>query len=505
MYKRTIADKARKRILSVVLAAVMVVPLLTGVTAKDMSKVEAAAALHNPSKGSNGVVTWDCVYFGRYPQSDATGKTSEAIKWRVLSVNGNDAFLMADCNLDVQKYNERFVEITWEQCTMRSWLNGYGSSSNIYGEDYGNDNFIERAFMTAERKAILTTTVKTGNNTYCLLPGDKYSNTPGGNDTQDKIFLMSYEDMTNPVYGFQSDAKAEDAARTRKNTAFVAAGGSYQLDVKFQTAAGENAFWSLRSPGDYARNNMSVNASGRIATQGVYVFDTSTAVCPALHLNLSETNIWSYAGTVSSDGSSTPGEAPPTVGIQAKDPNTGATYVEKEETGSGKTVEYQQSPGGSSANVVVPDTVKINGTTYTVTSVSNNAFKNNKKIKSIVIGNNVKTIGENAFMGCSNLESVTIGKNVTNIKAKAFYKCKKLKSITIPSKVNKIGKQAFYGCKNLKTINIKTIKLTNKNVGSKAFKGIHSKATIKVPKKKLSAYKKLLKAKGVGSKATIKK
>ena len=48
-------------------------------------------------------------------------------------------------------------------------------------------------------------------------------------------------------------------------------------------------------------------------------------------------------------------------------------------------------------------------------------------------------------------------------------------------------------------------KVTSKNVGSKAFKGIHAKATIKVPKSKLKNYKKLLKARGVGKKAKIKK
>ena len=88
---------------------------------------------------------------------------------------------------------------------------------------------------------------------------------------------------------------------------------------------------------------------------------------------------------------------------------------------------------------------------------------------------------------------------------KAFYKCTALTKVTIPSKVNKIGKQAFYGCKNLKNITIKTTKLTSNKVGSKAFKNISSKATIKVPKSKLKAYKKLLKAKGVSSKAKIKK
>ena len=70
--------------------------------------------------------------------------------------------------------------------------------------------------------------------------------------------------------------------------------------------------------------------------------------------------------------------------------------------------------------------------------------------------------------------------------------------------LKKIGKQAFYGCKNLKTIVINTTKLSAGRVGSKAFAGTYSKATIKVPKIKYAAYVKLLKEWGVGAKANIK-
>ena len=70
--------------------------------------------------------------------------------------------------------------------------------------------------------------------------------------------------------------------------------------------------------------------------------------------------------------------------------------------------------------------------------------------------------------------------------------------------IHTIGKQAFAGCKNLKSIRIKTPYLTKKSVGTKAFKGISVKAKIKVPKKQLKAYKKLLKAKGVAKSVKIK-
>ena len=516
--------KTGKRILSTVLAAVITFPLLAGITAKDMSEVQAAATLNNPRKAADGVVTWDCVYFGRYPQSDATGTKSDPIKWRVLSVNGNDAFLVADCNLDTQCYHTQRVETTWENCTVRSWLNGYGSGNNLEKEDYRKNNFIDRAFIDSEQNAIITTTVTN--------PGNSYYKTAGGNATKDKVFLLSFEEVMTPAYGFAaSDVKKdkisgvvradEDPARVRKNTAYVGSGGS--ADSPLVKPAGDSDVWWLRSPGKSSKNSMCVGYTGKINLNGTYA-NQRYVICPALHLNLSASGLWSYAGTVSSDGSSTPGEAAPSVEVPIKD-ITGVTYVPAGD--KDKTVEYH-APSTGSTSVVVPETVTIKGTTYKVTSVSDNAFKNNKKIKKVVIGSNVtsigknafsgctnlqtvtigknvKTVGENAFMGCSKLQTVTMGSSVTTIGAKAFYKCVKLKKITIPSKVNKIGKQAFYGCKKLRTITIKTTKLTSKKVGSKAFKGIYSKAVIKVPTKKLSAYKKLLRSKGVGSKATIKK
>ena len=161
--------------------------------------------------------------------------------------------------------------------------------------------------------------------------------------------------------------------------------------------------------------------------------------------------------------------------------------------------------GSNAKSVVIPATVTVEGSTYKVTSIAKNAFKKNKTVEKVVIGNNVTTIGDSAFEDCTKLKSVTIGKNTTTIGNKAFYKCNKLTKVTISNKVNKIGKQAFGNCKALKSITIKTTKLTSKNVGSKAFKGIYKTAKIKVPKSKLKAYKKLLKAKGIGAKVKVTK
>lgn len=168
----------------------------------------------------------------------------------------------------------------------------------------------------------------------------------------------------------------------------------------------------------------------------------------------------------------------PKAGEVIKDKNGESYKVVK----AGSTVSYAKPKSSTVTSVKIPSTVTIDGTKYKVTGITKNALKN-----------------------CKKLTSVTIGSNVTSIEDSAFYNCSGLKKITIPSKVNKIGAKAFYNCKNLKSITIKTTKLTEKNVGSKSFKNINSKACIKAPKSKVSSYKKILKKKGIGSKVKVTK
>lgn len=166
-----------------------------------------------------------------------------------------------------------------------------------------------------------------------------------------------------------------------------------------------------------------------------------------------------------------------------------ATYVV---TGK-QTVAFKGYEKKDATTVKIPTTIKINDKNFTVTEIAANAFKNNKKLKKVTISGNIKVIGKNAFQNCTALKTVAIGSKVTTISDGAFQGCSKLTKITIPAKVTKIGKNAFYNCKNLKSVTIKTNAL--KSVGKSAFKKIAKKATIKVPKKKYTAYKKLLKGK----------
>ncbi len=131
-------------------------------------------------------------------------------------------------------------------------------------------------------------------------------------------------------------------------------------------------------------------------------------------------------------------------------------------------------------NVTIPDTVSKDGYTYKVVSIAKNAFKNNKKVTKVKIGKYVKKIEDGAFSGCKKLVSVVTGESLT-----------------------KIGKNVFVNDKKLKTIDLRKSKKL-KSVGSGAFKGISKKAVVKVPKKKIKAYKKFLKKGSLAKSVKIK-
>ncbi len=192
------------------------------------------------------------------------------------------------------------------------------------------------------------------------------------------------------------------------------------------------------------------------------------------------------------------------VGTVEKDSTSAASYRVKGSVSGVMTVEYVAPSNKKKTSVVIPNTVVIDHVPCRVTSIAGSAFKNNKKIKKVVIGKYVTSIGKNAFQGCSELKTIKAGAAITEIKDGAFLGCTALTSITIPARVTRIGKQAFYNCKKLQMVTVKTKKLVLKKVGKKAFTGIGSKAVIKVPGSKKKIYTTLFRKRGASAKAKIK-
>lgn len=109
--------------------------------------------------------------------------------------------------------------------------------------------------------------------------------------------------------------------------------------------------------------------------------------------------------------------------------------------------------GVYSGNIIIPETIIYDNTTYSVTSIGEDAFYKSG-ITSVTIPNSVTSISENAFLDCHQLEFVTIGNSVKSIGESAFEYCSGLMSVAIPNSVSSIGRHAFWGCSGLVSMRV---------------------------------------------------
>ena len=218
----------------------------------------------------------------------------------------------------------------------------------------------------------------------------------------------------------------------------------------------------IPASGKHTWNNGVITKPATIAEEGV-----KTYTCTVCGVTRTETIAKLPMPTVTPVPTATPTPAitsAPTVtptpsvsvGTKITDKKTGNIYKVTSSRSSSQTVAFIGNKVKTS--VTIPTTIKIKGATYKVTEISTNAFKNNRKLKKVVIGQNIV----------------------------------------------KIGKNAFYGCKKLTSITIKSSRLTLKNIGKNAFKNTSPKATVKVPKKQKALYNQILKKRGLNKKAKIK-
>lgn len=248
---------------------------------------EEDVELENPP--AEGI--WDSIYFGNCPQGDAAGNTKEPIKWRVLSINGNDAFLLADQILAIHDYYDRWEnmgeDVTWETCSLRAWL---------------NNEFINEAFSEEEQKSIMQVELDNSLDPRFYEEFPNRTDT-GGNTTEDKIFCLSAEDAVNPSYGF---AGTWEESPTRVATYTQLAQSSEKLDginnfeEDMSSLVSQN--WWLRTTGwpvvmGAGDEGMSVMGTGMLEKGGALAPE-AIGVRPALHLDISDTSVWSYAGKI---------------------------------------------------------------------------------------------------------------------------------------------------------------------------------------------------------------
>ena len=187
----------------------------------------------------------DCVLFGTYEQDNNTSNGEEDIEWLVLEVKDGKALVISKYALDCQPYNETYMDVTWETCTLRGWL---------------NDEFLDVAFTEYEQEKISTVTVSADKN-------PSY-NTEVGNETQDKVFLLSVDEL-NKYFLFNSDKQCQA-------TDYAIANGVLTFN---------SANWWLRTPGDSQFSAAYVYSEG-VNSYGRSVDSERYGVRPAMWIDL---------------------------------------------------------------------------------------------------------------------------------------------------------------------------------------------------------------------------
>ena len=191
----------------------------------------------------------DVVTFGSYPQTQS-GTDNTPIEWQVLDIQDGKALLISKYALDCQPYNVSGMDMTWETCSLRTWL---------------NETFLNSAFRTNEAGMILKTTVTADQNPKNI--------TRAGKNTQDRIFLLS---ITEAEKYLVSDSNGACQA-----TAFAKAQGAFANASK-----GNCCWWWLRTPGYLSSSAACVSYTGQINYSGPTVNNMRGSVRPAMWVNL---------------------------------------------------------------------------------------------------------------------------------------------------------------------------------------------------------------------------
>ena len=208
------------------------------------------------SQDDNGYST-STVYWFKY----------EPISWTVLSENTTDgtALILCDMIIDSQQYDYEngTYKNNYAESTIRKWL---------------NENFYNTAFNELQKQIILTTTVDNS------VESTGYSsNSYACENTQDKVFLLSYQDVINANYGFLSNYSDYDTARQKKPTDYAQAQGAWTSTI---TDCAGNGYWWLRSPNyDYSNLARVVSVFGHSSGRES-VNEADGGVVPALQIRL---------------------------------------------------------------------------------------------------------------------------------------------------------------------------------------------------------------------------
>ena len=249
---------------------------------------------------SGSLAVGDFVEFGRYPQSE-NSDLSSPLTWQVLDIKDDAVLMISQYILEQYKYHDRQEAITWEKSDVRSYLNALSGKYNKNNIDHTSDGFFKNAFAAEEQNRIKEVTNKNPNSKFS-------SSVSGGNDTQDKVFLLSYDEAlkyfpTNKSRVTSSTAYAihpsEGSGRKTLQMCKVTCSSdddcSLSSSICDSSSSVTKAYmclavqcgsrWWLRSPGEYQSEAARVYVTGTI--EGNWVSNNFLGLRPALYVRLS--------------------------------------------------------------------------------------------------------------------------------------------------------------------------------------------------------------------------
>ncbi|MBR4342758.1 MAG: hypothetical protein IKP88_08635 [Lachnospiraceae bacterium] len=192
----------------------------------------------------------DLLLFGTYEQDNNLKNGAEPIEWIVLDVDENKgkALLFSKYVLDCRLFNEveESCNVTWEYCTLRKWL---------------NKDFYNIAFTDKEKESIALTKNKNPKTSGFTIDG---------NDTKDRVFLLTLYDLLNEDYGFSKFYSIEDENRRCAATPYAVSLGLFTLKYQKTKDGLDTCGYWLRSSGDSLQDVVTVNADGSIEIRGQY-------------------------------------------------------------------------------------------------------------------------------------------------------------------------------------------------------------------------------------------
>lgn len=226
--------------------------------------------------------TSEYIEFGRYEQDGDVSNGPEPIEWEVVSEEEGRILLISRFILDCQPYNTEDTEVTWESCSLREWL---------------NNDFYNAAFDESEQNQILTVILSN--------PDNAEFETEGGNDTEDKVFCLSVEEIfDNYEYDFWDGEYGYFQELVTEVTQYAIDQGVFNelITSEYYTDYWESlgytedtvglncGSWWLRSPGDnneYAAYGCYDGSVGW-GLFGSALVSEAYGVRPAIYLNVPE-------------------------------------------------------------------------------------------------------------------------------------------------------------------------------------------------------------------------